>query len=140
VEKWLDGAISAAQRNISDENLADMTAKINAMVEKHREIAATQAVNALWQLRTDTFAGVAQNFMGYVRPTIHKMADGLAAKAGAHVAAGLDIVQIAESKIGDMHTAEAERLILGVVGKQLRWIALLGGLLGFVIGFLPVLL
>lgn len=71
---------------------------------------------------------------------LRKIIKLLAEKAIEHALNALDIAKLVEDKINAFETKEAERLVLSVVGKQLRWIALLGGLLGFVIGFLPALL
>ncbi|MCL2855611.1 MAG: DUF445 family protein [Defluviitaleaceae bacterium] len=61
----------------------------------------------------------------------------LAKKAGEHVGGILDIPSIVEEKIGQLDTREMEKLVLSVAGKQLKWIAALGGALGFIIGFIP---
>jgi len=53
------------------------------------------------------------------------------------VAGGVDIPRIVEEKINEMDVAEAEKILLSVAGKQLKWIAALGGVLGFIIGFVP---
>lgn len=82
----------------------------------------------------------AENF----KPTLDKLVRNavgiLARQAADHVVGSLNIVQIAEEKINAFKTEEMEQLVLSVVGEQLKWIALLGGLLGFIMGFFPAIL
>jgi|GEM_PF-2501455 len=70
-----------------------------------------------------------------IRHTIINL--GLVEKAAGLVAGGVDIPRIVEEKINEMDVAEAEKILLSVAGKQLKWIAALGGVLGFIIGFVP---
>ncbi len=52
----------------------------------------------------------------------------------------LDIRQMVVSKIDSLDMAEAERIVLKVVNRELNWITILGGILGFFIGFSQSLL
>ena len=52
----------------------------------------------------------------------------------------LDIRQMVVSKIDSLDMAEAERILLRVVSRELNWITILGGILGFFIGFTQSLL
>ena len=52
----------------------------------------------------------------------------------------LDIRQMVVSKIDSLDMAEAERILLRVVNRELNWITILGGILGFFIGFTQSLL
>jgi uncharacterized membrane protein YheB (UPF0754 family) len=47
----------------------------------------------------------------------------------------LDVRQMVVSKIDSLDMAEAERILLQVVNRELNWITILGGVLGFFIGF-----
>lgn len=51
----------------------------------------------------------------------------------------LDIRQMVVSKIDSLDMAEAEQLVLQVVSRELTWITVLGGVLGFFIGFIQSL-
>ena len=55
---------------------------------------------------------------------------------GEYFANNLPIEAMIENKLAEFDVAEMEEIILSVTGKELRVIVLLGGLLGFVIGFL----
>ncbi|HEY9054289.1 MAG TPA: DUF445 family protein, partial [Rectinemataceae bacterium] len=57
----------------------------------------------------------------------------LAAQADKLVAA-LDIRAMVVERLDSLEMAEAERIILGVVSKELTWITVLGGVLGAIIG------
>ena len=61
-------------------------------------------------------------------------------KAAEYMFENLDMAAIVEEKIMQLDTKEIEKLILSIAGKQLRWIAAIGGILGFIIGFIPALL
>jgi uncharacterized membrane protein YheB (UPF0754 family) len=74
--------------------------------------------------------------LSFIRPIIIFLID----KAGDFVAGAIDIPRIVEDKINEMDVAEAERIVISVAGTQLKWIAALGGILGFIIGFIPAIL
>lgn len=61
-------------------------------------------------------------------------------KSGVYLTKYLDISQIIEDKLNKFETKEAEKILLEVTGKQLKVITWLGGILGFIIGFIPVIL
>lgn len=71
-----------------------------------------------------------------VRPVVAFLAE----KAGKYLVGILNIPQMVEEKINQLDMREMEKLLLSVVGKQLKWIAVLGGVLGFIIGLLPTVL
>ena len=52
------------------------------------------------------------------------------------ILATLNISRIVEDRINDMDVKELERITLQVVSKELKWIVWLGGLLGFLMGFI----
>jgi len=64
----------------------------------------------------------------------------LTKKAAQMLISSLDIAKIIEEKIAALDPKETEKLLLSVVRKQLKWIAALGGVLGFIIGFIPALM
>jgi len=64
----------------------------------------------------------------------------LTQKAAALLVNSINIPAIIEEKIIALSPAEMEKLLLTVVRKQLKWIAALGGVLGFIIGFIPALM
>lgn len=64
----------------------------------------------------------------------------LTKKAAELLISSLNISKIIEEKINQLDPAETEKLLLSVVRKHLKWIAALGGVLGFIIGFVPVLI
>jgi len=64
----------------------------------------------------------------------------LTKKAAELLISSLNIPSLIEEKINQLDSAEMEKLLLSVVRKQLKWIAVLGGVLGFIIGFIPALI
>jgi len=49
----------------------------------------------------------------------------------------IDIGKMAEEQMNSMEIAEAERIILSVVKRELNMITAMGGILGFIIGLVP---
>lgn len=137
VEKWLDTAVSAAQKNISDELKFKILNFAKEQVNKSKPALVEKAVDALLALvPAKIFANL--DYRQAVASTARKLVEFLAEKAGQYIVGSMDIAKIAEERIANFDSKEIERLVLSVAGKQLRWIALLGGILGFIIGFLPV--
>jgi len=60
-------------------------------------------------------------------------------KAAAHVTGHIDVKAIIEDQINSIQPEEAEMLILSVIRKELHIVMALGGVLGFIIGWVPVL-
>ena len=58
----------------------------------------------------------------------------------AHVAKHIDIEAMIEEQINTFDPEETEALILSVVKRELKMVIALGGILGFIIGWVPVLL
>lgn len=61
-------------------------------------------------------------------------------KIAYFVAQHIDIKSIIENRINEFNPEEAEALILSVIRKELHWVMALGGVLGFIIGWIPVLI
>jgi len=116
--KWAHGAIVAIANHIKQGDL--MSRAVSGL------LALTPA-----QIITPE---AKQHILGMVRPLVAS----LITRAGEMVADSIDIPRVVEAKINEMDTRDAERIILSVAGKQLRWIAALGGVIGFAIGFIPV--
>jgi uncharacterized membrane protein YheB (UPF0754 family) len=52
----------------------------------------------------------------------------------------MDVQGMVERRVNDFSAAEAEALILSVVRRELNIIMALGGLIGFFIGLVPLLM
>lgn len=61
-------------------------------------------------------------------------------KGGAYVVSSMAFDKLVESKINDFSVEETEELVVSVVEKELKAITKLGGVLGFIIGFVPAIL
>lgn len=61
-------------------------------------------------------------------------------KVAAHVARHIDVESIIENQINAIEPEEAEKLILAVIKRELHLVMALGGFLGFIIGWVPVLM
>jgi len=60
-------------------------------------------------------------------------------KVADHVIKHLDIKSIIESRINEFKPEEAESLILSVIRRELHMVMAMGGVLGFIIGWIPVI-
>ena len=60
-------------------------------------------------------------------------------KVSAYIAESIPIRQMIENKLNAFSVEEAERLILSVVSRELHLITALGGVLGFIIGLVSLL-
>jgi len=120
VRDWIADALETLAQRVKQDGYAD------------------KAASAILNLRpAQVVPGAArEKAAGLVRPAMLFLVD----KAGEMVVGSLDIPRIVQKKINELDTAEMEKLLLSVVGKQLKWIAALGGVLGFIIGFIPVIL
>lgn len=64
---------------------------------------------------------------------------GTLEKVTAHIAQQIDVTSIIEDRINSFDPEEAEALILSVIKRELHMVMALGGILGFIIGWVPVL-
>ncbi|MCL2378139.1 MAG: DUF445 family protein [Defluviitaleaceae bacterium] len=60
--------------------------------------------------------------------------------AATYLATHMPIADMIEQKMGGLDIADTERVILSVVGRELKLIVMLGGLFGFLIGLLSLVL
>jgi len=60
-------------------------------------------------------------------------------KGGTYAISSLDISKLIESQLNGFNVAETEEMLMGVVGRELKWIMVLGGIIGFIVGFVPVI-
>jgi hypothetical protein len=64
----------------------------------------------------------------------------LLSSGGAYVIENLDFGKIIEDKLNSFEMKEAEELIVSVVNRELKAITVFGGILGFIIGLVPIAL
>lgn len=65
---------------------------------------------------------------------------GLISAEAGRIISGFDIERIVVEKIDGLDMLEVERIILSVASKELRWITILGGFLGGLLGFIQTLI
>jgi uncharacterized membrane protein YheB (UPF0754 family) len=61
-------------------------------------------------------------------------------KGSAALASSLDFAKIIEERINLLDVAETERLIVSIANRELKAITAVGGVIGFIIGLVPVVL
>ena len=85
------------------------------------------------------YAGIREALLEYLGGK--KALDDSAFKGAAEeMARHIDIVRIIEARVNNFAPEEAEALILSVVQRELNRVIALGGVLGFIIGWIPVLI
>lgn len=81
------------------------------------------------------------NIRDGLRPLFNRhMATRVLTMAASYIAKHMPIQSMIENKLNSFDVAEAEELIISVAGRELRLIILLGGVLGFIIGGLTLIL
>jgi uncharacterized membrane protein YheB (UPF0754 family) len=53
---------------------------------------------------------------------------------------GFDLRQLVVDKVNGLDVTQVEKLLLGVIARQLKWINVFGGILGALIGLVQLLL
>ena len=74
-----------------------------------------------------------------LKATVLKLGRLVLEKGGVSIARSLDVQKLVVDKLDSFEIDEAEKIIVSVVGRELSAITWLGGVLGFVIGFVPML-
>jgi len=101
--------------------------------------AVTRAVEAVFGIKIASVAGRIAAGYGSKRPDILNFI-GSVIKRGASFAAGrLQLGKIAEEQMNGMDVRQVEEIVVSVCGRELKAITLLGGILGFIIGFTPII-
>lgn len=70
---------------------------------------------------------------------LYPLVEFLIKRAGGVVVQSIDISSLVEQKINEMDIKEVESMMLAIAGKHLKWIAILGGIIGFFAGFIPLI-
>ncbi|MCL2397066.1 MAG: DUF445 family protein [Defluviitaleaceae bacterium] len=135
-EKWLEIMINFGQNSLKKEHVAAAFSWLREQINQ-ANLAQRTASNLLAIAPSQIFTAL-PDCKTHIGAAARKLTAILAQKAAEYIVGPMNIAEIVEEKINALDTKEAEKLVLSVVGKQLRWIALLGGLLGFAIGFLPM--
>lgn len=88
--------------------------------------------------------GIRNNILNYVGDIIEKESSSFIAqnmdRFVKELVETVDISKLVEEKINDFDLVELETIILSLSGKELKYIEILGGLLGFIIGLFQGLL
>lgn len=83
---------------------------------------------------------VTQDNINKIKIILLRVYDFMIQKAMLNMLKAMNISKIVEDRINDFEIEEAENIVLQVVDRELKSITLIGGVLGFVIGLLPILI
>jgi hypothetical protein len=103
-----------------------------------------QAIRGAWYKYKEMKAGEVIRLIGADRiesakKYIMRGVNTAVAKGAVFVAENMDVPGMVRDKMNAFEIEEAEEIILSVVSRELKAITVLGGVLGFVIGFVPAL-
>lgn len=73
-----------------------------------------------------------------IKSYVIKVYDFLVNKTMLNILKAIDISKIVENRINDFKIEEGEEIVMQVVKKELQAITIIGGVLGFVIGLMPI--
>ena len=113
-------------------NKEDFIELIKSLVNKELERLFSTPVNKFIENMGNSVEMHIKNF-------VLKLYKEFVIKQSPYFIKQLDISDIVENRIIEFDTDEMEEIILSVVDRELKVITWLGGLLGFIIGFVPVL-
>jgi len=139
-----------------EENHADIAEKVSGLVSKASstpnsafskiqaklvEVSTEILHNAENMCVNRLFGHISKNgeSRAKIKMAMVKMAIIALEKGGGRAISSLDISKLIENQLNSFDVAETEEMLLGVVGKELRWIMALGGIIGFIVGFVPVI-
>jgi len=117
------------------ENKDEITAKIHEAIDAviNNENNQTAIMEKIYS------CNIKDGLTSFLQKEKHTVSRVLEAIAG-YIATHMPIQAMIENKMNSFDIAEAEEIILSVVGRELKVIVLLGGVLGFVIGLLAAFL
>ena len=119
----------------SPENHGEITEKIHNAIDTIMENENAQAAIVEKIYSFNIREGLAV-FLAKEKHAVSRVLESLA----GYIATHMPIQTMIENKMASIDIAEMEEIILNVVGRELKVIVMLGGVLGFIIGLLAVLI
>lgn len=117
--------------------------KINADKNLHSYIYKTigYQINLLMDTQIkDIMSKLTDEHLDFIKKTSIKIYDFIIQKTMINILEAMNISKVVEDRINDFEIKEAEDIVITVVKKELKAITLIGGVLGFVIGLVPILI
>jgi len=84
--------------------------------------------------------GALKGLLAQVRPMLNSLVDDLVDLLGQRLQGELNIEQMVEKKVINFSSDKLEQILLGIMKREFRFIELVGGVLGFLIGVMQVIL
>jgi len=120
---------------VNPENFDEIEAKILDAVDAVFTSERMQEI-----LLEKVFSFHIKNELGPLLEREQNTVKNIIAAAAGYLAAHMPVKSMIENKMADLDVAEIERIVLSVTGRELKVIVLLGGVLGFIIGLIAVLI
>lgn len=86
----------------------------------------------------DVISQIPSDTLERVKDSLARLAITAIDKGASALVRNMDIASIVEDKMNEFELPEAEKIILSVVDKELKMITYLGGVLGLIIGVIPL--
>ncbi len=84
--------------------------------------------------------GALGEMLAQFRPMLGTLVDELIELFGSHLQGALKVEEVVEEKVARFSSDKLEEILLGIMKQEFRFIELIGGVLGFIIGCLQIFL
>ncbi|MCL2406491.1 MAG: DUF445 family protein [Defluviitaleaceae bacterium] len=132
-EDTLDGIINKINEKAGEFSLSGLLHRIVPNPEKTFKSILSNILHALTDGLNDENSGKFRNFL-------LNALQALAAKGGSFIVSAIKFDELIENKINASTPEDTEKMVTSVVSRELRMITALGGILGFFIGFTPLII
>ena len=100
---------------------------------------ARRFIDMIYNIKVSALAEKIKNAAPYVKPRFYGLAELIVKSGLPYIAGSLKLGKLAEEQMNAMDTKEAEEIIVSVCSRELKVITRLGGVLGFIIGLIPII-
>lgn len=138
--------IKAIEPDIIDKGKDYLKQQLKKVIDSNSlYLYINKIINSQLTMFMNTTAGdllnkVTQENIEKLKAILLKTYDFIIQKAMLNMLKAMNISKIVEDRINDFEIEEAEAIVLQVIDRELKSITMIGGVLGFIIGLLPVLI
>ncbi len=113
---------------------------INSIIKEEGENFINLAIDKVLSIKIKTIGAQLDKMnKEELKKSMESTIKGLIKKNGKIIISGFDIDKMVEEKINTMELSEMENIVISVANKEIRSITIVGGVLGFIIGLIPLL-
>ncbi len=113
---------------------------LNSFIKDNKNVAIEAVTNKILSIEIKSFGkGLSEIDIDEIKVSVEKTAKDLIRKNGKDIIEGFEIDKLVEDKINTMELEEMENIVISVANKEIKSITIVGGVLGFVIGLIPMI-